>query len=125
MPLGLTLTLAALPLLILWPALLTHHWPLLWWAAASLVALCLYGVDKHRARHGQWRIPEMVLHLAALLGGWSGALLGQQLWRHKTRKRPFQVAFWTIGLVQACLLVEWLWLGGRNLMPLWRGLLPL
>ncbi|WP_417347578.1 DUF1294 domain-containing protein [Ferrimonas sp.] len=125
MPLGLTLTIAALPLLILWPALRLYQWPLLWWAAASVVALCLYGLDKRRARRGQWRVPEMTLHLVALLGGWSGALLGQQLWRHKTRKRPFQVAFWSIGLVQACLLVEWLWLGGRNLMPLWRGLFPL
>ncbi|TKB46801.1 DUF1294 domain-containing protein [Ferrimonas sediminicola] len=124
MPLGLTLTLATLPLLLLWPLLRHGGWPALWWAAASLVAFALYGIDKGRARRGAWRIPEMVLHLASLAGGWSGALLGQQLWRHKTRKWRFQVVFWGIGLVQGVLLVELLWLWGQHLAPLPQGLMP-
>lgn len=34
-----------------------------------------------------------------LLGGWPGALIAQQKFRHKTRKVSFQVVFWAIVLV--------------------------
>jgi uncharacterized membrane protein YsdA (DUF1294 family) len=41
-----------------------------------------------------WRTQESKLHLVALLGGWPGALLAQDLFRHKSRKAQFQVVFW-------------------------------
>ena len=41
----------------------------------NTLALCLMGIDKHRARTRQWRIPERVLFGAALLGG-SAAIAG-------------------------------------------------
>lgn len=39
----------------------------------NILAFCLMGIDKHRARTRQWRIPERVLFGAALLGGSAGA----------------------------------------------------
>lgn len=62
--------------------------------------LLLYGYDKRQAVVGGTRIPELVLHVAALLGGSPGALLGQQLFRHKTRKLGFQMVFAAIVLLQ-------------------------
>lgn len=72
---------------------------LAWWVpvlygAASLVAFATYGLDKSAARRGAARISEQTLLLLGLVGGWPGALVGQQLFRHKTRKRSFRRVFW-------------------------------
>lgn len=60
----------------------------------SLVSYLAYWLDKEAAQRGARRIPESTLHLIDLLGGWPGALLAQQQFRHKTVKAPFQIAFW-------------------------------
>ncbi|SFM32691.1 DUF1294 domain-containing protein [Marinobacter zhejiangensis] len=60
----------------------------------SVVAFLMYAVDKGAAEKGRRRVPEARLHLIELLCGWPGALLGQQFFRHKTRKTSFQVGFW-------------------------------
>ena len=81
----------------------------------SLITLLLYWQDKHQARSGAWRTPEKVLHAAELLGGWPGALLAQQLFRHKTRKVSYQVVFWAIVVLHQVFWVDQLILGGRFL----------
>ena len=65
-----------------------------WYAAASLVAFLMYRADKVAAQREDRRTPEASLHMAGLLGGWPGALIAQQLFRHKTVKQPFQFVFW-------------------------------
>lgn len=72
--------------------------------AMNAAALLLYGYDKRQAIVGGTRIPETVLHAVALLGGSPGALLGQGLFRHKTRKRRFRLVFAVIVLLQAGLI---------------------
>jgi uncharacterized membrane protein YsdA (DUF1294 family) len=82
----------------------------LWWlglapvyaylASINALVLMLYGYDKRQAVVGRTRIPELVLHTAALCGGSPGALLGQGLFRHKTRKFRFQAVFVAIVLLQ-------------------------
>ena len=52
------------------------------------------------------RVPEMVLHILALAGGSLGAWLGMRLFRHKTVKGSFRLAFWLIVSLQV-LLVAW------------------
>ncbi len=74
-------------------------WALLVYPVASLLAFFFYGQDKRSALRGAWRTQEAVLHLWELLGGWPGALIAQQVFRHKTRKVSFQVVFWGIVLV--------------------------
>ncbi|QHF03129.1 DUF1294 domain-containing protein [Pseudomonas asturiensis] len=86
----------------------------------SLLAFLLYRHDKLQAGKGGQRTPENVLHATELLGGWPGALLAQQVFRHKTRKVSFQIVFWLIVLVHQAFWIDWLFLGRR----LWR-LLPL
>ena len=101
---GLKLKLAILALLCAMPlggsvnVLLTggSRLPLLAYAVASVLAFGLYWHDKQQARTGQWRTPENVLHGVELLGGWPGALVAQQVFRHKTRKVSYQVFFWLI-----------------------------
>ena len=60
-------------------------------AAVNLFTFILYGVDKLKAKRGAWRIPEATLLLAAALGGSLGALLGMELFRHKTKHWQFKI----------------------------------
>ena len=55
-------------------------------------------LDKRRAREHGRRIPENLLHLTELCGGWPGAFLAQRRLRHKVSKVGFQVQFWLIVL---------------------------
>lgn len=61
---------------------------------ASGLSFLLYLFDKAAARRGDRRTPEMTLHVVDLLGGWPGALVAQEQFRHKTTKRSFRVGFW-------------------------------
>ena len=62
--------------------------------AMSVVSYLAYWRDKDAANARQWRVQEQTLHGLDLLGGWPGALVAQQQFRHKTVKASFQVSFW-------------------------------
>ncbi|ELU4681721.1 DUF1294 domain-containing protein, partial [Salmonella enterica] len=55
--------------------------------------LAIYGVDKTAARKTWRRVPESTLLVFGVVGGWPGAIVGQQLFRHKTQKQPFKTYF--------------------------------
>ena len=82
-------------------------WPALFYGLMSLFAFGFYWSDKRRAQTDQRRISENSLHLFELLGGWPGALLAQQIFRHKTRKLPFQFLCWVIILVHQMFWLDW------------------
>jgi uncharacterized membrane protein YsdA (DUF1294 family) len=73
----------------------------------SLLVYFMYWVDKSAAQRGGQRTPESTLHLASLAGGWPGALIAQQQFRHKTIKQPFQSVFW-VTVVLNVAAVAWL-----------------
>jgi uncharacterized membrane protein YsdA (DUF1294 family)/cold shock CspA family protein len=77
------------------------------YVVVSLAAFMMYAFDKSAAVAGRWRTPESTLHALALFGGWPGALLAQQLLRHKTAKAEFIVAFWATVGVNIALFVLW------------------
>ncbi|WP_219059758.1 DUF1294 domain-containing protein [Pseudomonas sp. UMAB-08] len=85
------------------------------YAVMSLLAFFLYWHDKNRARNDGWRMPEKVLHGVELLGGWPGALLAQQRFRHKTRKLSYQTVFWMIVLLHQVFWIDLLFLQGNFL----------
>lgn len=64
------------------------------YAALSAICFLAYVIDKHSAKSGGWRTKESTLLLLGLVGGWPGAMLAQQLLRHKSIKTSFRVAFW-------------------------------
>lgn len=77
--------------------------------ALSGVSYVMYFSDKSAAQSDSRRTPENSLHLVDLLGGWPGALIAQQQFRHKTIKQPFQFLFWVtvaLNLVGAWWLVS-------------------
>lgn len=69
-------------------------WVLTVHAAMSAAAFLAYGADKAAAVRGRQRTRESTLHLLALAGGWPGALVARQYYRHKTIKEPFRTIFW-------------------------------
>lgn len=79
--------------------------PLLYWIlGASVLDFILMGVDKHRAKTGQWRVKERTFFLIALLGGTPGAILGMYAFRHKTRHGKFKWGLPILLLLQLGLL---------------------
>ena len=76
---------------------------LFWVLCASLLDFALMGVDKWKARHNRWRVPERAFFCVALLGGTPGALLGMWTFRHKTRHWYFRYGLPALLLVQLAL----------------------
>ena len=74
--------------------------------AINVIAFAVYGLDKKRAIHDEWRIPEATLLTLAAAFGSVGALFGMYTFRHKTRKPKF--AFGVPLLMAAQLAVFWL-----------------
>ncbi|MFD4958925.1 DUF1294 domain-containing protein [Microbacterium sp. NPDC058389] len=70
----------------------------------SVGGFAAYGVDKSAARAGRGRVSEQTLLTVGLLGGWPGALIAQQVFRHKTRKRSFRRMFWFTVLINVAVL---------------------
>ncbi len=120
--LGVLALLCALPLAGSLQLLLEQHlpWPLLAYLVVSIVSFIQYAMDKRSAETGRWRTPENTLHITELLGGWPGALVAQQVFRHKTRKVSFQLVVWLIIGLHQLVWLDRLVLGGR----LTGGLLP-
>jgi len=65
-------------------------WLLLGYLAVNLIVFSLYGIDKYKAVHKKWRIPEATL-LGAAVCGVFGAMAGMSFFRHKTKKPKFYV----------------------------------
>lgn len=90
------------------------------YGVTSIVAFAMYWIDKSAARNDRWRTPESRLHVVGLLGGWPGALLAQDVFRHKSRKLAFQIVFWVVVIANVAIVV-WLMKSG-NLRMLERAL---
>ncbi|OZY86704.1 hypothetical protein CBP51_06730 [Cellvibrio mixtus] len=82
----------------------------------SLLAYYFYWQDKRRAQRNEWRIPEANLHFWSLVGGWPGAFVAQQQFRHKTKKISFLSVFWLIVLSHQVLWFDWLLMDGKWLL---------
>lgn len=73
----------------------------------SFLSYFMYFWDKAAAGRNGQRTPESSLHLVDCLGGWPGALIAQQQFRHKTVKASFQAVFWLTVVVNIA-AVAWL-----------------
>ena len=103
-------TLFAIPAFIAVYVALAALWKLPHWVAGLYLAVSAatffaYAADKSAANSGAWRTPESTLHMLAVACGWPGALLAQQLLRHKSTKQPFRQVFWATALLNVVGLV--------------------
>ena len=103
-----------------------------WVGVLSLLTLILYIIDKARAKRNKWRISENKLQLLSILGGWPGAIVAQQVFRHKTVKASFQRMFWLCVVINSS-IIAWtftefgssylndiIYTVGYYLTPIWR-----
>ena len=70
----------------------------------NVITFLIYGIDKWKAKQGSWRISEATLLLLAIIGGSIGALLGMQVWHHKTMHKKFKYGLPLILLSQIALI---------------------
>lgn len=70
----------------------------------NVLTFFVYGWDKWKAKQGKWRISEATLLMLAVAGGTIGALLGMQVWHHKTMHLKFKYGLPLILLAQIALI---------------------
>jgi uncharacterized membrane protein YsdA (DUF1294 family)/cold shock CspA family protein len=80
-------------------------WVLIAYVGVSLITFAAYALDKSAARLRRRRIAETSLILLGMFGGWPGAILAQQLLRHKTAKLSFRAVFWVSVLLNVFVFV--------------------
>lgn len=78
-----------------------------------LLTINLFGflimlIDKQRAVHKEWRIPEKTLLGISILGGSIGMLLGMSSFRHKTKHKKFTMGVPFILIMQVFLIILYL-----------------
>ena len=81
------------------------HIVLIYLASINVVTIFIYGIDKVKAKHFMWRIPESTLLGLAVIGGSVGAWLGMKVWRHKTMHKKFKYGLPMILIVQIALVL--------------------
>ena len=69
------------------------HLPLyvVWLITLSAITFFWYGFDKEQSKREGSRVPEIVLQLLTLAGGFPGGWLGRFVFHHKTRHNSFLV----------------------------------
>ncbi len=72
--------------------------------AINILTFAVYGIDKWKAKQDGWRISEATLLMLAVIGGTIGALLGMQVWHHKTMHLKFKYGLLLILLAQIALM---------------------
>jgi uncharacterized membrane protein YsdA (DUF1294 family)/cold shock CspA family protein len=80
-------------------------WVLAVYLGVSTITFAAYALDKSAARLRQRRVAETSLILLGMFGGWPGAILAQQLLRHKTAKPSFRAVFWMSVLLNVFVFV--------------------
>lgn len=104
------ITFSLLYLAAIWLAYLLQYLPVYiqiyvpgYISVLSATTFLMYAWDKRQAKRSSHkkvnRTPVRTLQLLALFGGWPGALLAQQLLRHKSQKRRFIVMLWLYILI--------------------------
>ena len=80
-----------------------------WLLVINVVSFAMFGIDKWKAKHRKYRIPEAWLMLSAVLGCSVGAVCGMDFFRHKTLHKKFKLGLPLILAVQVLLAAGWMW----------------
>lgn len=59
----------------------------------NVISLLICYIDKFKAIHHKYRIPENILILISLIGGCFGFIIGMNLFHHKTKKTKFKLVY--------------------------------
>ncbi len=73
--------------------------------AINIFTFIIYAVDKLKAKLDKWRVPEKVLLMSSLLGGFLGGLSAMKAFHHKTK----HAYFWVVNYVALVLWAFVMW----------------
>src|SRR5690606_38391198 len=85
------------------------YWVWILYVGMSFATFVAYALDKRAAETAGWRLSEGSLLALGLACGWPGAVIAQQVMRHKTLKMSFQVVFWVTVVVNVVAFVVFSW----------------
>jgi len=71
----------------------------------NIIAFLIYGMDKHRAKKGQYRVSENALMFFVIIGGSLGAIIGMYFFHHKTQKSKFYIGVPSILIIQMIMII--------------------
>jgi len=100
----------AIPAFLIVFAVTALVWRVPGWVAgaycvASVVCFVVYAIDKSAAAAERRRVSEATLLVLGLVGGWPGAIVAQQVLRHKSNKASFRASFWLTVIINALVFV--------------------
>ena len=79
--------------------------------AINVVTFAIFGYDKLSAPTRATRVPEAILLALTALGGCVGGIIARPVFRHKTLKVSFRLAFWLCVLASTAVIAAYyLWL---------------
>lgn len=76
----------------------------------NLVTMTMFGIDKWKAKHNKWRIPEATLLTVSVIGGSIGAFCGMKMFHHKTLHKKFYIGVPLILILQMATVACFLYL---------------
>lgn len=76
----------------------------------NLLSFLVMLIDKSRAKHNGWRIPEVVLLLIDLLGGCIGGIIAMDFLPHKSKHLLFSVGLPLMVVVEYGAFAVWFFL---------------
>ncbi|TPX05599.1 DUF1294 domain-containing protein [Schumannella luteola] len=85
------------------------YWVWILYVGMSFATFVAYALDKRAASSSGWRLSEGSLLAMGLACGWPGAIVAQQVLRHKTVKMSFQIVFWVTVVVNVVAFVVFSW----------------
>ena len=69
---------------------------LIYFIVINITSAIVTVLDKFKAKHGKWRIPEKTLFILSAIGGAVGMYITMHLIHHKTKKMKFMRSCYTM-----------------------------
>ncbi len=71
----------------------------------NILGFLVMGLDKHKAKMAERRIPENTLFAFTVLGGGVGTIAGMYVFHHKTKKMKFKVGMPLVLILEILIFV--------------------
>lgn len=71
----------------------------------NILGFLVMGLDKHKAKMAERRIPENTLFMFTILGGGIGTIAGMYVFHHKIKKMKFKVGMPLILILEILIFV--------------------
>ncbi len=71
----------------------------------NILGFLVMGIDKHKAKMGNRRIPENSLFMFTILGGGVGTIAGMYVFHHKTKKLKFTIGMPLILILEILIFI--------------------